>query len=163
MVDRHVLIALRGMDGKSASSGSCTTASPPCFFTTARPAAPSSSAPVRITPITRRPWNRAADRNSGSIGRAVAVLLVADHREHAVALDDHVPVGGRDVDRPRLEGRRPTPTRSGWRAGSAPARVRICGQDARRAGRDVQDGEDRRVEVGRQPAHELTERLDASR
>src|SRR2546423_13913254 len=47
------LIALRGICGKSASSGSCTMAVPPSWRITRKPTLPSSNVPERTTPITR--------------------------------------------------------------------------------------------------------------
>lgn len=58
-------MALRGMLGNRASSGSCTTAMPPARLMASSPAVPSSSAPVRTTPATRGPYAAAAERNSG--------------------------------------------------------------------------------------------------
>src|SRR5256885_352394 len=54
------------MSPHNASSGSCTTATPPRCLTAMRPAVPSSSAPESTTPITRAPWKRAAVRNRAS-------------------------------------------------------------------------------------------------
>src|SRR3954452_15182138 len=54
--------ACRGIDGKSASSGSWTMQAPPYRSIHSRPAAPSSSSPVSTTPTTCGPRARAADR-----------------------------------------------------------------------------------------------------
>ena len=43
-----VAIALRGIDGYSASSGSCTRMMPPASLTALAPTAPSEPAPVRM-------------------------------------------------------------------------------------------------------------------
>src|SRR5262245_54730174 len=59
-------MALIGMLGWDASSGSWTIARPPWSLIILRPYVPSSSAPDRMMPITSPPWARAAVRNNGS-------------------------------------------------------------------------------------------------
>lgn len=56
-------MALSGIDRYAASSGSCTTVTPPRWRISHNPAAPSSSMPVRTTPAVRSPKTAAAERN----------------------------------------------------------------------------------------------------
>jgi len=55
--------ALSGIDGATASAGSCASASPPKRLMIVRPATPSFRLPVRMTPITRAPKFLAPERN----------------------------------------------------------------------------------------------------
>ena len=64
-------IAAAGIVARTASFGSCTIATPPRSFTRARPLAPSSFAPVRMTPMSDSAYASAALSKSTSIdGRA---------------------------------------------------------------------------------------------
>ena len=102
----------------------------PARFTMARPAVPSSRAPVRITPMTRRPWKRAAERNRGSMAGRCRFSLSRDHRADVVALDHHVAIGRRDVDACAARRARPVfvGMPGGQRAGPARgSRAGCCG------------------------------------
>ncbi len=60
-------MALQGMLGYAAVSGSCTTAIPPCWVMLSRPAVPSSRLPESTTPMTRERALRAALRSTHTV------------------------------------------------------------------------------------------------
>src|SRR5262249_25956840 len=64
---RSATMAFRGMSGKAASLGSCTSTEPPRCEIAAEPAAPSSREPERTTPIAPSRYASAALRKSRSI------------------------------------------------------------------------------------------------
>src|SRR5215471_18207023 len=66
-IPNPVAIALRGIDGNSASLGSCTRMMPPDSLTALTPTAPSEPAPVRIT-AQPSPVCSASERKNKSIG-----------------------------------------------------------------------------------------------
>ena len=96
-------IALVGMPGYSASSGSCTTATPPWALMTARPAVPSSAGPDSTTPTTSGPC-ASRGRPEQRVDRGpVAVLPRADRHAGDAVLHDEVMVGRRDEDVARAQ------------------------------------------------------------
>ena len=147
-----------GMEGKSASAGSCTRQSPPWRRTTASPAAPSSSSPVSTAPTTRVPAASAAARSIASCeGREP--FSVRPMSQHDTSVDDEqVGIGVGDDHLARAQDHAVAGCPHGQRAGA--------GQDLRevaaRARRQVQGDEDGRGQVGGQLAGEGPERLDAA-
>ena len=98
-------IAASGIVRRSDVAGSCTIATPPRSLIRARPAAPSSFAPVRTMPTARSPYvvggrlEQDVDRRPRELDRRVG-------REREVAvLDEHVVVGRAEVDVVGLERR----------------------------------------------------------
>jgi hypothetical protein len=91
-----LLSALRGIESRTASTGSCTIVVPPHNLIPRRPAVPSSSAPDRITPITAGPKASAAERNSGLGGcRFHADLAVSGC---VYGADEQMPIGLRHIN-----------------------------------------------------------------
>ena len=71
VIHLHVLLRIFRHRGYSASLGDWTMAMPPRSLIDHNPAVPSSNSPVRTIPITRGPWEKAAERNNTSTdGRA---------------------------------------------------------------------------------------------
>ena len=145
---------LAGMLGTAASSGSCTTAMPPRSFTVQSPAVPSSSAPERITPMTRGPKASAAERKSGSTAGTRPVLAwTTDEAKHSLVA---VPAGraGACRARRRRSSRAPAagPASPG-RPGAAGA-LEHPGEMAVRVRPQVDDDAHGRRQICRQPGDE---------
>jgi hypothetical protein len=110
-----------GISACSESDGACTTATRPHRRMASRPAAPSSSMPLRITPMTRlRQWT-AAERNSTSMAGRLRFSRGPYTTRIPRSPKTRCRSGGATLIRPGSSG---SPSRA-ITAGRAPARPRI--------------------------------------